>query len=57
MRSYSMLIGQARDSFERKTGQGGLVRKTWEEILSGAKIAHEDFTKFSDESSGTGGSE
>ena len=52
-----MLIGQARDSFDRKTGQGELVRKMWEEILSGARIAHGDFIRFSDESSGAGDSE
>ena len=49
------LEGTASDSFNYMTEQGQLVTKTWEELLSGARNAHEDFIRLRDESSGAGG--
>lgn len=51
------LKGMANDSFKYRTKKGQLVTKTWEELLSGARRAHEDFIRFRDESSGAGGPE
>ena len=51
------LEGQPGDAFRYWTGIGRLVTKTWEELLSGARRAHEDFIRFRDESSGAGGPE
>ena len=50
------LGGPAGDSLKYRTEHGQLVHRTWEDLLSGAKRAHEDFIRFRDDSSGAGGS-
>lgn len=51
------LTGLVKDSFEYRVGQREISAKTWEELLSGAKTAHEDFIRFRDESAGAGASQ
>ena len=48
------LEGLDDDSFKYRAEHGQLARKTWEELLSGARAAHEDFIRFRDESAGAG---
>ena len=50
------LAGPIGDSFAFRVSNGEIATKTWEELLSGAKTAHEDFIRFRDESTGTGAS-
>ena len=50
------LGGPAGDSLKYRAEHGQLVHRTWEELRSGAKRAHEDFIRFRDESSGSGDS-
>ena len=49
------LEGQASDAFQYRVERGQIGHKTWEEFLSGARAAHEDFIVFWGESTSTGG--
>ena len=49
------LEGVAGAAFARDVDRGYLVHKTWEELLSGARNAHEDFIRLRGESPGAGG--
>ena len=48
------LGGSEGRAMDQMAEHGQLVRKTWEELLSGARAAHEDFIRFRDESAGAG---
>ena len=48
------LGGSEGRAMDQMAEHGQLARKTWEELLSGAKAAHEDFIRFMDESAGAG---
>ena len=49
-----VLGGSEGRAMDQMAEHGQLVRKTWEELLSGARAAHEDFIWFRDESAGAG---
>ena len=49
-----VLGGLESCAMDHMAEHGQLVQKTWEELLSGARAAHEDFIRFRDESAGAG---
>ena len=49
-----VLGGSEGRAMDQMAEHGQLVQKTWEELLSGARAAHEDFIRFRDESAGAG---